>query len=61
MEEGKGGRRGRRALERRWRGRGGGGGGIKKMNQNITVIVIQHLSVSGVITSLVVAPRYSYP
>lgn len=28
---------------------------------NAPVMVIQHLSVSGVITNLVVAPKYSYP
>lgn len=28
---------------------------------NAPVIVIQHLSVKGVMTSLVVAPKYSYP
>lgn len=39
----------------------GPAGDAPKWIFNAPVIVIQHLSVNGVITNLVVEPRYSYP
>ena len=36
-------------------------GAAPNLIPNAPVIVIQHLSVSGVITNLVVEPKYSYP